>query len=140
MFDHGSWGMNTRWARFPEEITPESSEAWMSRWLEQVFGKLNLPVRFFLAGHSLGGFYCALFASKYPDRVEGLFLISPAGMVPYTPETYNPYMMRDPNDITKDRMAKADVDKMLYFDEKKKHWLERLSKIPKKTLKQLMLV
>jgi len=126
MFDHGSWGINTRWAQFPEEITPESSEAWMSVWLKKVFGKLDLPERFFLAGHSLGGFYSAVYASKYLDRVESLFLISPAGMDPYTPETYNPYMMRDPNDVTKDRMSKADVDKMLYFDEKKKHWLEKL--------------
>jgi cardiolipin-specific phospholipase len=41
-----------------------------------------------LAGHSLGGYLSAVYALKYPDRVNKLILLSPAG-VP-----------RDPNSTT----------------------------------------
>jgi len=39
----------------------------------------SLPERFALAGHSLGGMIAADYAAAYPERVERLILIAPAG-------------------------------------------------------------
>jgi len=49
-----------------------------------------LPVKFYLAGHSYGGYLASLYASKMPNRIEALFLISPM-IQSYIEETYNPY-------------------------------------------------
>ena len=51
--------------------------------LEQFRIAADLP-RFVLAGHSLGGFLSAKYALKYPNHLEALILISPAG-VPQPP-------------------------------------------------------
>lgn len=40
-----------------------------------------VPGRFFLCGHSLGGYIAANYAAAHPDRVEGLILIAPAGFL-----------------------------------------------------------
>ncbi len=52
--------------------------------LEELRIEENLP-RFVLAGHSLGGYLSARYALKYPQAVEGLVLISPAGIQPQPP-------------------------------------------------------
>ena len=39
--------------------------------------------RFFLIGHSMGGYLAALYALKYPDRVLKLLLASPVGIPPH---------------------------------------------------------
>ncbi|RKO88140.1 Alpha/Beta hydrolase protein, partial [Blyttiomyces helicus] len=40
-----------------------------------------------LMGHSMGGYFSAAYALKYPERVEKLVLVSPAG-IPRMPEGY----------------------------------------------------
>lgn len=40
--------------------------------------------RFYLVGHSLGGYFSALYALKYPQRIEKLTLLSPAGITDTT--------------------------------------------------------
>ena len=39
--------------------------------------------KFFLAGHSFGGYVSGLYACKHPERIEKLFLLSPAGVGNY---------------------------------------------------------
>ena len=43
-------------------------------------------------------------------------MISPAGVQPYDPSTYDPYKLRDPNNLKKDYMNKKTVDKMIQMD------------------------
>eukprot|EP01034_Spumella_vulgaris_P021893 gene21893-27970_t len=53
--------------------------------LEELRVAADLP-RFVLAGHSLGGYLSTRYALKYPDAVEALVLISPAGIEPLPPK------------------------------------------------------
>ena len=69
-----------------------------------------------MAGHSLGAWIGALYAGKHPERVSRFFMISPAGVQPYDSSTYDPYKLRDPNNLKKDYMDKKAVDKMMQMD------------------------
>eukprot|EP00939_MAST-03C_sp_MAST-3C-sp1_P002648 g2648.t1 len=42
--------------------------------------EMNVGDRITLCGHSLGGYLSAMYALKYPSRVESLLLLSPAGL------------------------------------------------------------
>lgn len=53
-------------------------------WRKQQAG-LN---KFYLVGHSMGGYLAALYALKYPERVEKLFMVSPVGL----PEPSDPLL------------------------------------------------
>ena len=138
MFDHGSWGMNTRLKECSGYESQEAADWWIQEWITKVFEKLDLPQKFLLCGHSLGGWMCSLYASMFPDRVDGLFLISPAGVQPYVANSYDPYSLRDPNDLSKERISKEDTDKMIYLDDKKRHWLAKLSALPPNQLNKMM--
>jgi len=48
-----------------------------------------------LVGHSLGGYFASAYAVRYPDRVSGLILVSPAG-IPKGPDNYVPKPSRGP--------------------------------------------
>jgi pimeloyl-ACP methyl ester carboxylesterase len=80
VYDHLAWGLNSRPG--PDcSIAKGELEAeqymidWMTRTIEAM-GDL-LPEKFFLSGHSFGGYLSALLASHIPDRIEALLLISP---------------------------------------------------------------
>ena len=49
---------------------------------------LDMPDKFYLVGHSWGGWGSMMIASIKPERLEGLFLMSPAGTEGYDPATY----------------------------------------------------
>jgi len=60
---------------------PPPSRSWSltdyTEWLKD-FSEKNKLERFFLCGHSFGGGIAVKFSLKYPERVEKLFLLSPA--------------------------------------------------------------
>ena len=43
---------------------------------------------FILAGHSFGGYVCGLYASKFPQHIKKLLMLSPAG-VPKMPDDFD---------------------------------------------------
>lgn len=62
------------------------TESWFLDSLEKWRQARNLN-RFTLVGHSMGGYLAAAYAMKYPERVDKLVLLSPAGVERgYTPE------------------------------------------------------
>lgn len=61
-----------------EDHFVESLESWRE--------KVGLE-KMTLFGHSLGGYFSACYALKYPERVEKLILVSPAGIPEPPPET-----------------------------------------------------
>ena len=96
----------------------------------KTFEALNLPPKFLLAGHSFGGWLASIYASFRPERVESLFLISPAGTEAYNENTYDLYSMRDPEDITKEAISKKKADYLLDLMDRKGHPYEIPDKIP----------
>jgi len=74
----------------------------------------DLPAKFYLSAHSAGGFQSMLYASTHPERIDGLFLQSPACAEDETREgwVYNPYEIRltDAEDVFPSR---AEVDKTI---------------------------
>ena len=92
---------------------------------------MDLPEKFYLAGHSIGGWQAAQYASCCPDRVEGLFLMSPAGTEPYKKETWDPYSTKDASNLRKDSMDRANVERMLRMLETKTHPLSDIHQVPR---------
>jgi cardiolipin-specific phospholipase len=54
------------------------------QWKEQI----GLTGKYYLAGHSMGGYISTVYALRYPEDIEKLLLLSPVG-VPEKPEEYN---------------------------------------------------
>jgi cardiolipin-specific phospholipase len=73
----------------------EAAEQWCIDWIVKTVDALDLPDKFLLAGHSYGGWIASVYASHRPERVEQLFLISPAGLEAYNEKTYDPFSLRD---------------------------------------------
>lgn len=71
---------------------------------------MDLPEKILLAGHSHGGWTASLYASQFPERVESLFLLSPAGTASYSPDTYDISKMRDMDDITQPFITKEKAE------------------------------
>ena len=68
VFDHGSFGLNTRRAKCPAlenppEALPDACEMWLLEWWTKYVDALELPEKFYLAGHSMGGHQAMLYAS-----------------------------------------------------------------------------
>jgi long-chain acyl-CoA synthetase len=64
-------------APFSEYIMEEIVED-----LHAVYKTLDFPEKFILVGHSFGGSICVEFATKYPELLEKLILLSTAGEYP----------------------------------------------------------
>jgi abhydrolase domain-containing protein 5 len=64
--------------------TTEEAELWFTDSIEQWRVAQNLP-QLTIIGHSLGGYAAAVYTMKYPNNVDKLILLSPAG-VPSKPD------------------------------------------------------
>lgn len=71
--------------KFPKKNKNESVESVVQKTEDffidslEEWRKVNKIDKFTLLGHSLGGYLSSCYAMKYPDRVEKLILVSPAG-------------------------------------------------------------
>jgi len=137
MFDVMSWGLNTRLDECSGMESVEAAEAWMLEWLEKVMAKLDLPDKFLLSGHSFGGWLSSLYASHHPEKIEAMFLQSPAGMMPYDPDTYDPYTFLDMNDLRR-VVPKAECIKQLKRVEDKVHPISDAHGVPQCLVKMEM--
>ena len=100
-FDNFGWGMNTKLQECPRGMeSPEAAEQWCIEWILKTFDALELPEKFLLYGHSMGGWIASIYASLVPHRVESLLLLSPGGTEHYNEETYDPYTLRDTEDVS----------------------------------------
>jgi pimeloyl-ACP methyl ester carboxylesterase len=71
-----------------EEKKSELTEAFFVDSLEAWRKAHDIP-KMTLMGHSLGGYLCTGYALKYPDNVDKLILVSPAGVPEPPPEANN---------------------------------------------------
>lgn len=62
---------------FPAK-TSDEAEKYFLDFIESWRKAMNLE-QFVLIGHSFGGFLAGLYASKYPQHIQKLLLLSPAG-------------------------------------------------------------
>ena len=88
--------------------------------MNKSMGALDLPERFFLVGHSMGGYLASLYASQNPRRIKALFCISSAGMETYDPQNYHPERYPDFDEPTKYLSSKL-VKASLNREEQKNH-------------------
>ena len=63
LFDHGSWGLNSKLSECSGLASSEAAEDWMREWIVKVLDAMELPEKFCLAGHSIGGWLAAQYAS-----------------------------------------------------------------------------
>jgi cardiolipin-specific phospholipase len=72
---------------YPRKATVEQAESFfvdsLELWRQKIGENLSKP--FILVGHSLGGYLSTVYASKYPENVRKLVLLSPVG-IPRAPE------------------------------------------------------
>ena len=67
--------------------------SWLSAWLNQMSLNQEMPEKFYLHGHSYGGYISSIFATAYPERISALFLNSAIGAEP-EPDKYDPLNVR----------------------------------------------
>jgi len=92
------FGSSSRVSLSPEmynsvEDIDEYQVGWFEKWVNKMTELGELPEKFFLHGHSYGGYLSALFASRNPERITALFLNSPVGAEPI-PKDYDPLKIR----------------------------------------------
>ena len=67
LFDCASWGLNTKLDKSVALESPEAAEVWLREWSVKLFDAMTdqgmVPDKFYLAGHSVGGWLAAQYAS-----------------------------------------------------------------------------
>lgn len=71
-------GGSSRAEDFNPKATPEETVEYFTSYLEKWRDKMNID-KFYLAGHSFGGYIAGLYTAKYPQNVIKLHLVSPIG-------------------------------------------------------------
>ena len=125
-------GMNTKSTSTKPHASLETAEAWIQDWLRQTIEAADVPEKFFLMGWSWGGYASMMTASIMPERIEGLFLNSPAGSQVYHEETYDKYMNMDQGGRPGMIYKKEDCEFFVDAFENNKHPLwEKINQAPK---------
>jgi len=131
MVDNLAWGLNQRTLEAGDALeSPEKAEAWTLEWWQRIVEALDLPPKFYLSGHSAGGTQLMLYASAFPERIEGMFLQSPGAAEDQSVEgfVYDPYTIRTDSE---DKMkSKAEVDHFLSMFENNVHMQTDMRKVP----------
>jgi cardiolipin-specific phospholipase len=83
--DSLGWGLSSRPNFYLKDTSVETAEDFFVESLE-AWRKANDLPKMILAGHSMGGYMSVAYCEKYPERVERLILLSPAGVPEETPE------------------------------------------------------
>lgn len=79
--------------------------------IRQILGQEKLT----LIGHSFGGFIASLYAAEFPERVEKLVLVAPAGMLT-PPDEHRDIFQQTRAKLESEQVAEFDALKMEYFD------------------------
>ncbi|EME28764.1 probable cardiolipin-specific deacylase, mitochondrial [Galdieria sulphuraria] len=107
--------------KFPLKGTVEQAESYfvdsLELWRQQMGDSLSKP--FILVGHSLGGYLSAVYASKYPENVERLVLLSPVG-IPHAPEQQT--SLSSPSQASSAQPMKDD-ERVQQYRRKYRHWI-----------------
>ena len=142
MFDNLGFGLNRRVQDLGDALeSPEKAERWLISWWEHLIEALEpeLPAKFYLTGHSAGGFQCMLYSSVHPERIDGLFLQSPVGSEDQTRPSwvYDPYTIRT-QDQTDDLPKRSEVDAGIANYAANVHLVATLHKMPHWMVKAAM--
>lgn len=74
------FGMSSR-PKFKGKTPEDAKQFWIDS-IEQWRNEMKLD-KFYLLGHSLGGFLAAVYALEYPQHVDKLILAAPVGIAPW---------------------------------------------------------
>lgn len=67
---------------------------WLSAWVSEMTRYDRLPNKFFLHGHSYGGYLSGLYASLHPEKIAALFMNSAIGTETAHDEQIDPAKIR----------------------------------------------
>lgn len=101
VFDNCGWGLNERFEMCSGYESPQAAETFLLDFMTKSLEALDLPAKFFLLGHSMGGYLSSLYASQHAHRIKALFCVSAAGMETYDPQNYHPERYPDFTEPTK---------------------------------------
>ena len=108
MFDNMSFGGNTRVETSSMQKGGDAVDEWLVEHVDKWVIAMgdDLPPKFYLTGHSRGGYTAGLYASQRPERIEKLFMISPSGIEHIPDDKLDIYSIRtddSPNFLTKEK-------------------------------------
>ena len=121
-FDNCSWGGNTRVQSTAGMESPEKAEEVILSWLRAFIESINhlLPEKFYMYGHSNGGYQAGLYASYHPERIAKLLCNSPSGFDGLKPADFDVYQVRI-SDRTAEPPSREKVDELIQEREQGKH-------------------
>jgi pimeloyl-ACP methyl ester carboxylesterase len=132
LFDNTTWGLNERDGDDTSCTGAEGAEKFMLSITEQMVEGLvergTIPEKFFLSGHSFGGYIAGLYASQHPERIAALLMVSPMGSS-YVPENFTPCSVQNAGDTSKLFTAK-EIKQMEDMEQAGTSHVELLRKFP----------
>ena len=109
-------GGSSRPGDFDTKFTVEESIDYFVEYLERWRKEMGDLDDFYLAGHSYGGYLVGNYASKYPERIKKLLLLSPLGV----------NSKIDPKDVGFKKMTKSKEERKLELEPKAEKMIMKL--------------